>query len=259
MRRGIIILSLLLFAGTSISGQNSSELLREGDKAYQSSDFSNAELSYRKARQEESTLQSNYNLGNATYKQERYEEAVEHYLNATRKTDSDLSASDTYYNLGNAYFNAQKVEEAIEAYKQAIRLNPENEQAKYNLTYLKELLKMQQQQEQQQQQNQDQQNDENQDQENQEQENQEQQEQDQQNDDQENEGEEDQDQNESEQDSTQQQDMQESSFDSTRLEKQTLDSLDAAKLLQIIQDEERKVQEKLRKFNSKRKKPDKDW
>ena len=48
-------------------------------------------------------------------------------------------------------------------------------------------------------------------------------------------------------------------FDSSRLEKQTLDSTDAKKLLQIIQEEEMKVQEKLRKFNSKRKKPDKDW
>ena len=50
-----------------------------------------------------------------------------------------------------------------------------------------------------------------------------------------------------------------SSFDSTRLEKQELDSTDARKLLEIIQNEELKVQEKMRKFNSNRKRPVKDW
>lgn len=260
----IAILFLSMFLSYNNYSQTSSELLREGDSQYQENNFAAAEESYRKARQEESTLASNFNLGNATFKQERYEEAVEHYLNATRKTQDNTSSSDTYYNLGNAYFQGQQLEEAIEAYKQAIRLDPTNKEAKYNLAYSKEMMKMaqQQQQDQQQQQNQDQEQDqenqeqqdseEQQDQEQQDQENQDQQESDQEQEDQEQ-------QEESEQDSTQNQNMSEGQFDSTRLEKQTLDSLDAAKLLQIIQSEERKVQEKLRKYNSNRKKPDKDW
>ncbi len=253
----IIFLSMLL-SGFCYS-QTSSELLREGDARYLENNFAAAEEAYRKARQEESTLASNFNLGNATFKQERYEEAIEHYLNATRKTQNNTSSSDTYYNLGNAYFQGQQLEEAIEAYKQAIRLDPTNKEAKYNLAYCKEMLKMAQQQQQDQQQQQQQQ----QDQENQEQqdseEQQDQENQDQQESDEEQENQEQQEQEESEQDSTQNQDMSEGQFDSTRLEKQTLDSLDAAKLLQIIQSEERKVQEKLRKYNSNRKKPDKDW
>ena len=242
--------------------QSSGKLLREGDAAYKKEDYSSAELSYRKARQEESNLASNFNLGNSTYQQERYEEAAEHFMNATRNSSGDIEKSDTYYNLGNAFFNAQKIDEAIEAYKQAIRLNPDNQEAKYNLTYLKLMQKAQDQQQQQQQENQEkdqdqQENQEEQDQENQNQENQEEQNQQQQDGDS---GEqEQQEEQESEQDSTSQQDAGEANFDSTRLEKQTLDSLDAAKLLQIIQSEEQKVQEKLRKFNSNRKKPDKDW
>jgi len=212
--------------------QSSTELLQDGDRQYENQDFIAAEELYRKAGQEETSLASTYNLGNSTFKQERFEEAVEHYLNATRKTEDKVQNSDIYYNLGNAYFNNQKLDDAIEAYKQAIRLNPANEEARYNLAYCKEMKKMMQQQPQDQQQNSDQQKEQ--------QENQEDQ--------------------QSEQDSTNQQQPQEGgSFDSTRLEKQTLDSLDAAKLLQIIQAEEQKVQEKLRKFNSNRKKPDKDW
>ena len=115
-------------------------------------------------------------------------------------------------------------------------------------------MKKLQQQQQDQQQNSDQQNQDNQN--NQDQQNQDQQNQEQNSDDQ---NQQDQENQESQQDSTGQQEPQGGGFDSSRLEKQTLDSLDAAKLLQIIQAEEQKVQEKLRKFNSNRKKPDKDW
>jgi len=234
-------------------GQSSTELLQDGDRQYGNKDFIAAEELYRKAGQEENSLASIYNLGNATYNQERYEEAIEHYLNATRRTNDKSENSNIYYNLGNAYFNNQKLDEAIEAYKQAIRLDPSNEEARYNLAYSKEMKKMLQQQQQDQQQNSDQP-----------QENQEQQDQDQQqNENQENSDQQDQqnqqENQESQQDSTNQQQSEGGTFDSTRLEKQTLDSLDAAKLLQIIQAEEQKVQEKLRKYNSNRKKPDKDW
>lgn len=260
MKYLLYIIFLFLSLAQLSYAQSSTELLQDGDRQYGNEDFIAAEELYRKAGLEESNLASTFNLGNATFKQERYEEAIEHYLNATRKSEDKTQNSNTYYNLGNAYFNNQKLDEAIEAYKQAIRLNPANEEARYNLAYCKEMKKMMQQQQQDQQQNSDQQNqDQQENQEQQDQENQEQQ--DQQNSDQQNEDQqENQEEQESEQDSTNQQQPQEGgSFDSTRLEKQTLDSLDAAKLLQIIQAEEQKVQEKLRKFNSNRKKPDKDW
>jgi len=254
-----LVITLICLA-TLLQGQSASELLQDADRNYQSEDFIAAEELYRKARVEESSLASNFNLGNSIYKQERYEEAIEHYLNATRKSENNVQNSDTHYNLGNAYFSNQQLDEAIEAYKQAIRLNPQNEEAKYNLAYAKEMKKILQQQQQENQQQQQQENSEDQQQE----ENQEQQQednQDQQDPNSENQDQQDQQQQdqESKQDSSQQQNIGESSFDSTRLDKQTLDSLDAAKLLQIIQAEEQKVQEKLRKFNSNRKKPDKDW
>ena len=250
------LLLIFTFILTSAIGhaQSSTELLIDADRQYRNEDFISAEELYRKAENSESSLESTYNLGNTTFRQERYEEAIEHYLNATKKSQNKVQNSNTYYNLGNAYFNNQKLDEAIEAYKQAIRLNPNNEEAKYNLAYSKEMKKLQQQQQQDQQQNSDQQNQDNQD--NQDQQNQDQQNQEQNSDDQ---NQQDQENQESQQDSTGQQEPQGGGFDSSRLEKQTLDSLDAVKLLQIIQAEEQKVQEKLRKFNSNRKKPDKDW
>ena len=62
-------------------------------------------------------------------------------------------APDAYYNLGNTYFQQKKLPEAAEAYKNALRRNPLDDEARYNLAYVLELMK----------QNQDDKNDQNQD------------------------------------------------------------------------------------------------
>lgn len=251
IKKAFIICTISFWVNASFA-QTAHKYLREADKKYESADYISAEELYRKADQKKSSLKSSYNLGNTTFQQERYEESIDYYLNAARKSETKTQESDAFYNLGNAYFQNQDLEEAIKAYKNAIKLNPENKEAQYNLFVSKEIKKQMQQQQQQQEQNQDQdsdsENDEKQEGEDSEEQNQEEQE-----------GEEpqDQEQQEEKKDSTEQ--IQPSTFDSTRLEKQSLDSLDAAKLLQIIQSEEQKVQEKLRKFNSNRKKPSKDW
>ncbi len=253
-----IISTLFCLCTINLSAQSSHTLLMDGDSQYASDNYLEAEELYRKAKEKESNLKSNFNLGNATYQQGRFEEAIDFYLNAAGKAEDNNVRSDAYYNLGNSYFNNQKLEEAAESFKQAIKINPNNKNARYNLAYTKEIIKqVAQQQKEQQQQDQDQgESQDQEDQENQDQENQDQN-QDQSGENQDQNEKEEQEQKEQEQDSTQQsQGMQ---FDSSRLEKQTLDSTDANKLLQIIQEEEMKVQEKLRKFNSKRKKPDKDW
>ena len=244
----------LLFTAALLQGQSAHKLLLQGDDAYLNGSFDAAELNYRKAREQDNNLKANYNLANTTYKQERYEEAVEHYQSALDKSENDQEASQVLYNLGNAHFNNQNLEDAVGAYKQAIKLNPQNKKAQYNLALSKQILRQLQQQQEQEQQNQENQNQENQEQENEQQEQEQQNQEQQQKESDQQDGQEQQKENESKQE-----DIKNSSFDSTRLDKQELDSIDAQKLLQIIQSEELKVQERLRKFNSKRKKPDKDW
>lgn len=264
MKHLIFILSILCYSFVSF-GQTSHKNLMAGDKYYNNQEYYLAEEQYRKAREGEKEIKSTFNLGNSVYLQERYEEAVDHFETATALADNEIHRSNAYYNLGNALFQNQKVEEALDAFKEAVVLNPDNDDAKYNLLVTKQILKQLQQEEQKKQCDNPQPS------EDQKQEDQEKQDQEQQNQDQEQQPqdgqdpqdqEEQQENQEEQQDSTnQEQEMEEggASFDSTRLDKQTLDSLDAMKLLQIIENEEQKVQEKLRKFNSDRKKTDKDW
>jgi Ca-activated chloride channel family protein len=89
------------------------------------------------------------------YKQEKYEDAGKNFVeNANSLTDSRKKSS-SYFNLGNSLLSSNKVKESIEAYKNSLKLNPGNQEAKFNLAYAQDLLR-QQEQEQQQQQNQDQ-------------------------------------------------------------------------------------------------------
>ncbi len=53
---------------------------------------------------------------------------------------ADTERAEAFYNLGNAQFKQQKYQEALESYKQSLRLNPSDMEAKYNYAYTKRLL-----------------------------------------------------------------------------------------------------------------------
>ena len=74
----------------------------------------------------------------------------------TLRTDDERAQA--FYNLGNAQFKQQKYKEALESYKQSLRLNPSDQEAKYNYAYTKRLLQKQQNEDQNKDQNKDQQN-----------------------------------------------------------------------------------------------------
>ena len=258
---------VFLCLATVATSQSAHKLLLQADAKYAAKDYHGAEILYRKAKDAENTFKSQYNLGNATFNQgletpEKLEEAIAYFEVAASQAPDKIKGANSYYNLGNAYLQKDEPEKAIEAYKMTIRLNKGHEDARTNLMLaqmMNDMKKAQEPPQDQQQQQQDQESEENEDQEKQDQEPQEDQEPKDGEQDEEQEQEESEEEQEEKQDSTQQQEGEAANFDSTRLEKQTLDSLDAVKLLEIIQSEEQKVQEKLRKYNSNRKPPKKDW
>ena len=87
-----------------------------------------------------------FNLGDAYYKTEKYDEAITEYKNSLR--DDRVDKSNAYYNIGNAYFQKQDYIKALENYKNSIIYEPKNIDAKYNYELTKQFLQMQQEQEQ---------------------------------------------------------------------------------------------------------------
>lgn len=159
---GINILIFLVLIAAQLFGQSEKKLVREGNVLYKEGNFQEAEIEYRKALTEKPDyVKGKFNLGDAMYGQENYEESgkIFNELGETSKTPAAKSGS--WYNLGNSLMNQQKYKESIEAYKKALRVNPNDQDAKYNLEYARKMLNNQQQQNQDQ--NQDQNKDQDQD------------------------------------------------------------------------------------------------
>src|SRR5690242_2136100 len=137
--------------------QSDKKLIREGNKSYDNKKYSDAEVSYKKSLDKnQKSYEANFNLGDAYYKQGKYDDAAKQFeLLKSEKKDKKTEAA-ALHNLGNTLLKNKKYKESIDAYKQALKLNPNDEDTRYNLAYAQTMLKQEQQrQQQQQQQNQD--------------------------------------------------------------------------------------------------------
>ena len=127
--------------------QDFRSLVREGNRQYNSRKPVDAETSYRKALDvDEKSSLATFNLGDALYRQQKYEEAGKEFEKAASGSTDKMDKARAYHNLGNSYLQQQKLKEGIEAYKQALRNNPNDADTKYNLSYALNLLKQQEQQ-----------------------------------------------------------------------------------------------------------------
>lgn len=165
---------LLALVAMSALAQTDRQYIRQGNKLFRSGDFANAEVSYRKALEKnDRNPQAHYNLGNSLMAQNKDSAAVKEFETATKIETDPLMKSQSFHNMGVICQKHQMFGEAIEAYKQSLRLNPHDDETRYNL----QLCKYQQKKQQQNQQNQQNQNQQNQNQQNQDQKNQKQQQQ----------------------------------------------------------------------------------
>ena len=144
---------------TPVSAQTDRQYIRQGNKLFRSGDYPNAEVSYRKAIEKNpKNPQAVFNLGNALMAQKKDSAAVMQYESATKLETNPLRKAKAYHNVGVICQSHKMYGEAIEAYKSALRLNPNDDETRYNLV----LCKHQQKKQQQNQQNQNQQGNDNQ-------------------------------------------------------------------------------------------------
>jgi len=117
-----------------------------------------AEQLFRKATAIDTTYaEAPYNLGTTLYKENHIEEAFGHLKEAANRSSQPDLSHKAFHNIGNVYMEKEEYDNAIEAYKQALRNDPTDEETRYNLALAKKKKEEQeQQQEQDQDQNQDQ-------------------------------------------------------------------------------------------------------
>ena len=145
MKHIIILTSFLLLSSIAFS-QKERKFIREGNRNYDKEKYAHSEVSYRKAIENQpNSFKASFNLGDALYKQEKYEDAADQFqvLGYTEKDKLELAK--VYHNLGNSFLELDSLKESIEAYKNALRNNPNDMETKYNLAYAQQKLKEQQQ------------------------------------------------------------------------------------------------------------------
>lgn len=168
MKRFIIYLLLTALA-TGAWAQKSEvrKLLRGGNREYRKEHYDEATTRYRKALSSDSTsIAGQYNLGNSLYRKGQkgnsvekapsFDEAAKHYSAAIANPKiSDKQRSRAYHNRGNCRVQQGKADQekaqelfgqAVQDYQEALKLDPKNEDTKYNLSLAKKLLRQQQQQ-----------------------------------------------------------------------------------------------------------------
>ena len=127
----------LLFSGSvhlAYAQNNFGGGMREGNKAYKQNDFSNAESAYRKSLESKpNNPDALYNLGNSLYQQGRFEEAKEAFDAAKQFDKKRKAQAEAMHNYGNSLFQEKKYQEAAQAFKEALKLNPADDDSRYNL------------------------------------------------------------------------------------------------------------------------------
>jgi tetratricopeptide (TPR) repeat protein len=251
MRRLIFITLLTAFSVLAF-GQNERKHVRSGNKIYMDAvkdttkidtvKFADAETEYRKAlNKKPNDLKWNFNLADAIYKQGRFDEAAGKFGELGEKMETPVEKARAYHNMGNSQLMNSKVDESIESYKKALRQNPTDMETKYNLAYAQLLKKMQQQQQQNQDQNKDK----------------DKQDQDKQDQNKDNQDKNKDQQNKNQQDQQNKQDQKQQQQQQNKISKEN-----AEQLLQALQNDERNIQDKVKKQKAalaKRAKTEKEW
>lgn len=239
----LCLLLLFVVQFVDLTAQNMRKLNREGITAYEDSAYSDAELSFRKAYEADTTsLAAVYNIANTLYKQDKYNEAGKLFEELSSSVEEKKYLSEIHHNLGNSFLKKQEFDKSIEAYKNALRLAPGDDETRYNLAYAKAKLQQQQQQNQQDQKQEKDQQEQKKEKDQNEQKNEKKDQQDQQD--------------------QQQQDQEKNNQRQEQAEAmKSLSKEDMERLLQAIQQQEKKVQMKLEKEKAKAPKTatEKDW
>jgi len=121
------------------------QMLRKGNDLFKQKRFVDAEVKYKKALKENPNYgTAGYNLANAVYEQDRFEEALPQYELVAKSSVAVETREKSFHNIGNVMMKNKQYDKAVEAYKKSMLLNPSDEETRYNLALAQKLLKDQQ-------------------------------------------------------------------------------------------------------------------
>lgn len=156
MKNLVIFIATLIIAFSNaqekeaeLALKKANDYVYEGNTLIGEDDFVSAEMEYRKAISEQPTSVAGvYNLGNSYYTSGNFEEALYRHQQVTETSTSKPEKHKAFHNIGNILMKNKKCKEAVEAFKNALRNNPSDDETRYNLGLAKVCAEQQEQEQQ---------------------------------------------------------------------------------------------------------------
>jgi hypothetical protein len=151
------ILNYCLFICLCTNAQSidSKMSLNEGNKTYKNGNYDTSVYNYQSSfLADTSNISAIYNNGNAAYMKGDFEEARSNFKKYINSSTNNIEKANAHFNIGNSLLteyqqevksqkkqpNNELLQNAVEEYKSSIRLNNNDDDARYNLSYAMRLI-----------------------------------------------------------------------------------------------------------------------
>ena len=136
----VSVLSLTIIG--PLYGESLYSTIEKGSTLYQGEQYDEALKSFVDAQIESpENSQLKYNIANAHFNMKNYEEAIKNYQDVAATAQDIQLEEKSLYNIGNCKYRQGMLEESVEYYKKALDLDPNDQDAKYNLEFVREEIK----------------------------------------------------------------------------------------------------------------------
>ena len=138
MNKFIKYLAIIVFLSSTLvaSAQSDEKAIRKGNRNYKSGNYEQAISNYRKALEiRPNNAKAQFNLGDVYYAKQSYDTAYSEFQKVVEMSPDVKLKSDAVYNMGNCLLAQDRFYDAYNIYRVSLKLNPDNENALYNLEY----------------------------------------------------------------------------------------------------------------------------
>lgn len=131
----ILLQIAFVLLSLSVQAQGWRDTLDMARKAYKQEDYGKALEYYEKVQKTApESLDLTDEMGQSAYKLREFEKAEKIYQQGSGNKQSTEAKADNYHNLGNSRMKQKNYQGAIDAYKDALRIRPNDDETRYNLS-----------------------------------------------------------------------------------------------------------------------------
>jgi tetratricopeptide (TPR) repeat protein len=135
MKNKLVIWLFILGFAPFHHAQTWRDSLLVAQKAYKKGDYNTAKKLYTALQKNApNSIDLSKEIAQVAYKSNAFDTASKLYQQSASSQKKNIEKANSFYNLGNSFYQKKAYADAIAAYKASLRKNPNDQQARYNLS-----------------------------------------------------------------------------------------------------------------------------